>query len=102
RRRDAGDDGWLIEVAARLLRRPGAADADRRAGRAGGVDQRLDAVALARVDQRADLRRRIEARADAQRRGGRRRMVEELVGGLPGDEEPLRRDAHLAAVAELR
>jgi hypothetical protein len=99
--REVRDHGGLIEVTGRAIRRTGAAHGHAGAAVAGAGDERFDAVALLGVDERSDLRARVEAVADAQGAGRGGHPLGELRRGVLRDEEPLRRHAHLTAVAEL-
>src|SRR5262249_36901953 len=70
--------------------------------RARGGHETLDAVALLRVDQRADVRFRFQAGANAKRRGCMGDAIDELRRSFSRNQKPLRRDADLSAVSKLR
>ena len=77
RRRDVGEDGRLVKEAVRVRagRQPLAAARERRAFLLADLDVAHDLLELLLADRRAHLRRRVEAIADAQRFGARRRIA---------------------------
>src|SRR5258708_7204268 len=96
----AGEQRRLVEPAL-----PGAAlpaDHDARTHPDGALDLSLERVAQVLARERADLRRRIERVADAQRADRVGEAALELGGDRRFHEEPFRRDARLPGILEAR